>query len=150
MSSRIRAMQQSDVDRVYAIETIAHHTPWGHDILRDCVLVGYDCRVLEIEKSGQWQLASYVISRYSDAVCHVLNLCVAPDLQGQGYGRALLQAVIDAPTRTISSLVLEVRPSNTVALHLYEKIGFLRIGKKLGYYQDADGEEDAIVLQYIK
>jgi hypothetical protein len=29
-------------------------------------------------------------------------------------------------------------------------MGFQRIGKKLGYYQDADGEEDAIVLQYIK
>lgn len=40
-------MTESDIDAVYAIEKDVHIAPWSRDILRDCVRVGYDCRVFE-------------------------------------------------------------------------------------------------------
>lgn len=46
MTWRIRNMSESDIDKVYAIETSVHIAPWSKDILRDCVLVGYKCLVL--------------------------------------------------------------------------------------------------------
>ena len=42
----IRRMNDTDIDNVYAIEKVVHIAPWGKEILRDCVLVGYDCREL--------------------------------------------------------------------------------------------------------
>ncbi|HAT8995733.1 TPA: ribosomal-protein-alanine N-acetyltransferase, partial [Legionella pneumophila subsp. pneumophila] len=48
MILNIRRMKDSDIENVYSIETNVHIAPWSKDILRDCVLVGYDCRVLEI------------------------------------------------------------------------------------------------------
>ena len=41
-------------------------------------------------------------------------------------------------------LTLEVRPSNDVAVRLYEKFGFKVIGRRRGYY--TDNNEDAIVM----
>ena len=150
MTFRVRAMQQSDIASVYAIELAAHRAPWSSNILSDCVLVGYDCRVLEVDTGGCFEIASYVISRYNENLCHVLNLCVAPALQGKGYGRHLLQNVIDSPAKeAVNTMVLEVRPSNHVALSLYQKMGFEQVAIKYGYYRDEDGIEDGVVLQRI-
>ncbi len=148
MSLRVRAMKNADIDRVYAIELIAHRAPWSRNILSDCVFVGYDCRVLEIKNETKVELASYMICRYNDNICHILNLCVAPALQGRGYGQMLLQDVIDSPAQpTVESFLLEVRPSNAAALRLYQKMGFQQVGLKPGYYRDEQGVEDAVLLQ---
>ena len=40
---------------------------------------------------------------------------------------------------------LEVRPTNTEALGLYERLGFRVIGRRKGYYFDTG--EDALVME---
>jgi ribosomal-protein-alanine N-acetyltransferase len=45
-------------------------------------------------------------------------------------------------------MFLEVRPSNTPALALYQKAGFETIGRRKGYYPAADGREDALVMRW--
>jgi ribosomal-protein-alanine N-acetyltransferase len=42
---------------------------------------------------------------------------------------------------------LEVRPSNAIALALYQSLGFAQIGTRRGYYQAVGGREDAAVLR---
>lgn len=143
-------MQQHDIDRVYAIEISAHRAPWSRDILSDCVLVGYDCRVIELESSAEKQIVGYIICRNSFNVCHILNLCVAVSEQGKGYGKLLLQAVLDSLVKSgLDEVLLEVRPSNVAALKLYEKFGFKKERVKRGYYKDEHGSEDAILLKKI-
>jgi len=46
-----------------------------------------------------------------------------------------------------NDLFLEVRPSNPPAIHLYEKLGFQRVGVRKGYYQSTEGREDAWVYK---
>lgn len=148
MTLRVRPMQSSDIDSVYAIEIAAHRSPWSRDIIRDCVLVNYDCRIIEENSSSDVILAGYIICRYDGNICHILNLCIAPTLQGSGYGQFLLQNVIDSQKNTtVDTIILEVRPSNLAAIHLYQKMGFLQIGIKPGYYHDDNCIEDAVVLQ---
>ena len=149
MTYNIRPMRESDIDEVHAIETSVHIAPWGKNTLRDCVLVGYNCLVLEIEVNNTWNLAGYMICRHSDRNCHILNLCIAKSLQSQGYGRKFLQHVLGVLTQIedIDYAVLEVRPSNAVALHLYESMGFKQAEIKQGYYDDNDKLEDAIFLK---
>jgi [ribosomal protein S18]-alanine N-acetyltransferase len=150
MTTNIRPMQQEDIDSVYAIELSAHRAPWSRDILSDCVLVGYDCRVLELITDGTRQLAGYIICRYASDICHILNLCVALSQQRQGYGGMLLQSVLNSLRKlSVSTVILEVRPSNVAAIALYEKFGFLQDTIKTGYYKDETGEEDAILLKKV-
>ncbi|HAT9633978.1 TPA: ribosomal-protein-alanine N-acetyltransferase, partial [Legionella pneumophila subsp. pneumophila] len=128
-----------------------HIAPWSKDILRDCVLVGYDCRVLEINNGDSSILAGYIISRISNNSCHILNLCIAKPLQSKGLGRKLLQTVLYSLSKytQTESVILEVRPSNSAALHLYETMGFEKVEIKKDYYKDKNSVEDAILLKKL-
>ncbi len=149
MIRHVRGMQPTDLEAVYAIERVAHRAPWSRDILSDCMLVGYDCRILESMENNAPTLIAYIISRYQDPMtCHVLNICVAPLFQGHGHGAFLLEHVMHAPQQsTTNAFVLEVRPSNLVALQLYQKLGFQQVAVKRGYYREDPILEDAIVLR---
>ena len=141
-------MAPDDLDNVYAIEIAAHRAPWSREIIRDCLLVHYDCRVIEVGAPLETVIAGYIICRYDGNVCHVLNICISPALQGKGHGQFLLQNVIDSLGEiAIGVVLLEVRPSNAVALHLYKKMGFQQTGIKRGYYREGPGIEDAVVLE---
>jgi ribosomal protein S18 acetylase RimI-like enzyme len=69
-------------------------------------------------------------------------------VQGLGLGAAILDWLVDdAGSRGARSMLLEVRPSNTPALRLYERKGFHRVGLRRRYYPAHDGaREDAIVM----
>ncbi|HAT2065206.1 TPA: ribosomal protein S18-alanine N-acetyltransferase [Legionella pneumophila] len=151
MILNIRRMKDSDIENVYSIETNVHIAPWSKDILRDCVLVGYDCRVLEINNGDNPILAGYIISRISNNSCHILNLCIAKPLQSKGLGRKLLQTVLYSLSKytQTESVILEVRPSNSAALHLYETMGFEKVEIKKDYYKDKNSVEDAILLKKL-
>ncbi|WP_133138673.1 ribosomal protein S18-alanine N-acetyltransferase [Legionella genomosp. 1] len=150
MKYSIRPMRLEDIDDVYTIETQGHKAPWSRGILVDCILVGYDCRVIESIKENQQQILGYSICRQAFNVCHILNLCVAPSYQQQGVGRQLLTQLLDLPVSPlINTYILEVRPSNAGAIQLYEKMGFLRDGIKEHYYDDQAGVEDAWLYKKV-
>jgi ribosomal-protein-alanine N-acetyltransferase len=44
---------------------------------------------------------------------------------------------------------LEVRPSNPLAIALYQSVGFVQVGQRKGYYQSTEGREDALVLKLV-
>ncbi len=83
--------------------------------------------------------------------CHILNLCVRADMQGQGLGGGLLQHMLDLAKRHKGRIAfLEVRKSNQNAFRLYHKVGFHEIGIRESYYPAENGaREDAIVLAKI-
>lgn len=146
MLTQIRKMQMSDIDAVYSIELHTHIAPWTRQIIHDCLLVGYDCRVIELKKN---QLAGYVISRLFQHSCHILNICIVTNMQLKGLGSLLLDTVIHTLRKEnhISSIYLEVRPSNKVAIHLYTKMGFKLVDIKKNYYHDLNQYEDAMILE---
>jgi ribosomal-protein-alanine N-acetyltransferase len=150
MTLKIRPMDGSDINAVYAIERVVHITPWNRKIISDCVLIGYDCRVLELYNEGSEDatIVGYIISRLHNKSYHVLNFCIAQRMQAQGLGKKFLQSVLDSiqNNSTIDNVTLEVRSSNTAALHLYLAMGFEKTGIKKEYYSNSLGTEDAIVL----
>lgn len=144
----IRPMQLQDVDAVHAMELKAHKIPWSHGILQDCVMVGYDCRVLEQNDEHGLTMLGYIISRIDLNTCHILNVCIAPAFQNKGFGKFLLRGVLDSfKDRMIENIILEVRPSNLPALALYKAFGFHVDAVKERYYVDKEGSEDALVLK---
>jgi ribosomal protein S18 acetylase RimI-like enzyme len=56
---------------------------------------------------------------------NVHDLCVLPAHRGQGVGRRLMEAVLEAARRAgCSGVTLEVRSDNAVAQRLYRSLGF--------------------------
>ena len=140
----VRALGESDLDRVMEIETAAYPWPWTRGIFSDCLRVGYECWGLFSES----RLVGYTILTHAAGECHLLNLCVAPEWQRRGLGSILLEhGKRIAAARGCGMMFLEVRPSNPAGLALYRKNGFEVIGHRPDYYSAGDGREDALVMQ---
>jgi len=138
-----RAMRAEDLDQVAAIELAAYEYPWTLGIFRDCLRAGYNCWVLATAA----EVVGYGVLTVAAGEAHVLNVCVAPDRQGAGFGKRLMQRLIDlARWHRAERIFLEVRPSNLRAIQLYDELGFNEIGKRPNYYPAKRGREDAIVM----
>ncbi len=138
-----RKMRLDDVDEIIKIERSVYSHPWSASIFNDCMQVGYNCWVY----LNQGCLVAYGLVSVAANEAHILNLCVKPDAQGKGVGRMMLRKLMQlAEERKGNSIFLEVRESNTVALTLYDKEGFNRIGIRKGYYPGSGGREDALVF----
>jgi len=142
----IRSLTEFDLDRIIEIEHSAYSFPWTRGIFGDCIRVGYDCSGLQVGPT----LIGYTIQSQAGGENHLLNLCIAPEWQGHGYGNMMLDHAIRlAKVQTCSSMFLEVRPSNPAGLTLYELKGFSVVGQRLDYYRSEAGREDAIVMQLL-
>ena len=65
----------------------------------------------------------------------LLNIVISKDYQGRGYGRSLLQFLIDyAKENQFCSIFLEVRESNDKAIKLYQNFAFEKVGLRKNYY----------------
>jgi ribosomal-protein-alanine N-acetyltransferase len=140
----IRPMHTADVPVVSAVERASYPFPWSEGIFRDCVRVGYHCRVVELDGL----VIGHGILSMGAGEAHVLNVCVRPEFRCRGVGRRLLEAMLDAARAAgMSEAFLEVRPTNLSAIRLYLSMGFCQVGVRRGYYQAANGREDAAVLR---
>lgn len=140
-------MQRTDLDAVFALEQSVYPHPWSMANFEDSLNSHYEAWVLR-DRDGD--LLGYFLLMAVVDEAHLLNVAVSAQKQGQGLGRFLLnQAVACARGLGMESVLLEVRPSNTRALEIYERYGFKQIGRRRGYYPAADGQrEDAIVMRF--
>lgn len=137
-------MTPADLDQVMAVETVVYPFPWSRGNFADSIKAGYSCWVAREGVS----LVGYLVLMPALDETHLLNISVAPDRQGRGYGgRLLRRAMVQARHGGADSLLLEVRPSNAPALRLYRNFGFQEVGRRKGYYPAPAGREDALVMR---
>lgn len=138
-----RPMVEADVPEVMDIETTVYHFPWTKQIFKDCLRIGYSCRVATLND----EIIGYAIMSSGASEAHLLNICVKQSHQGQGVGKFILNTMIQvAKEKNVHTIFLEVRPSNHIALDLYLKTGFNEIGQRKNYYPAKGGREDAMIL----
>jgi len=138
-----RRMTLQDLEQVMQVEREVYQFPWTERIFSDCIRVGYHCWLALCQ---QQVVGHAVISVVADE-SHMLNLSIARAQQGKGYGRQFVQFLVDEARRQqAQTMLLEVRPSNTVAIHCYNAAGFNEIGSRKDYYPATNGREDALLL----
>jgi ribosomal-protein-alanine N-acetyltransferase len=154
---QIRRLAYPDLPQVVAIERRVFPTPWSLAMF-----------VLELSKqtgiclaatepmpavsagasadgaAAQERLVAYLICSRYDTVWHVMNLAVDLDRQRMGLASALLAELYTRVDDEDARFTLEVRRSNLIAIHLYEREGFRAAGVRRRYYQD--NGEDALVM----
>ena len=139
----LRDMTQSDVDAVLSIELAVQAYPWTRGNLIEALNSGYVCRVDEAEG----EIRSYAILMPAVDEAEMLVIGVPAARQRNGLGRLMLNEMLEtARKRNFKRVFLEVRSSNVAAIALYRCAGFTEIGVRRGYYQNANGSEDALVM----
>ena len=139
----VREAERADLLAVFRIEKAVFSQPWPFAsferflgtpgflvALRDGAVVGY--AVADVSSTQGRDLG------------HLKDIAVHPEVQGEGIGRTLLRRVlVTMAVRGATVVKLEVRESNDVAQSLYEDVGFERVRRVPGYYDDG---EDAFVM----
>ena len=142
-SPQFRPLRSEDIDVVMAIESIIYPFPWTAGNFRDSLRAGYSCWAYEFNG----HLFGYAILMIGAGEAHLLNISIASEWQRQGWGRKLMQHLIQlAREYAAENIFLEVRSSNVGAQRLYEDIGFTRIALRKNYYPNHSGREDAILM----
>jgi ribosomal-protein-alanine N-acetyltransferase len=137
-------MDERDLDWVVAQEAALQTFPWTRGNFVDSLAAGYSNWLMF--DAGEPIAYAVVLIVFDEA--HLLNLGVANPAQGRGYGQRLLEHLLgEARLGGIRHYFLEVRPSNSRAIALYRRNGFVEIGRRRGYYPLAGGREDAIVMR---
>ena len=142
MNYKLVPMDRSHLAGVAELERMCFSTPWNEAML---------------EEELYNDTASFIVAEGEDgsvlgyAGLHVIldegyidNVAVRPSCRRMGLGDRLLDVFIRFGQANLAFLTLEVRPSNTPAVALYEKNGFKEVGRRPNYY-DAP-KEDALLL----
>jgi len=84
-------------------------------------------------------------------VADIRGLAVAPDHQGRGLGRALVQAALDAAReRGARKVTLRVLGPNTAARALYESCGFVVEGvRRDEFFLDGRYVDDVLMARHL-
>ncbi|WP_342620370.1 ribosomal protein S18-alanine N-acetyltransferase [Rhodoferax sp. GW822-FHT02A01] len=132
------------LEEVMRVEQRAYASPWSRTNFLDALHSGYQAQML---MANGYVLGYFVAMKGVDEV-HLLNITVAPEFQGQGWSRVMLDALaLWARGQGAEWLWLEVRVGNVRAIKVYEAHGYRRVGLRKAYYPAGHGQrEDAIVM----
>ena len=152
------AMQAADLDEVLRIESVSHIHPWTKGNFSDSLAAGHWAYCIR-PQVDQVVKGSYLDPAVLWAYCilfpavdelHLLNITVSPHLRKLGLGQRMMAAIEGvAVQQKMPRIILEVRPTNTAALALYQKLGYEQIGVRKNYYPaspETGSREDALVM----
>jgi [ribosomal protein S18]-alanine N-acetyltransferase len=141
----LRPLTLADLAAIERIERRAYPTPWSRSMFAgELAKTSSICLGAVDTDSGEQLVAYLIISRYADA-WHVMNVAVREDYREQGIATKLLNQLFELTAGDgRRGYTLEVRVSNSGAIRLYEKLGFVARGIRRGYY--TDNREDALIM----
>ena len=142
MDVTIRKMDLSDILFVYQQELSIFGKSLGEKTLYNEIIYNEMSRYFIALVNGK--RAGYVGAWLTLPNAEILNLFVSEKYRGLGIGNQLMNAVIEVcKNEQIEHLTLEVRPTNTIAIQLYEALGFTAVTTRKKYYENGD---DALLM----
>lgn len=136
-------LDENHVDGIAQLERICFSDPWSENSIRS--EVSNPLSLWLVATDGD-KIAGYVGSQSVLGWADMMNLAVAPEYRRLGIGENLVIELINRLKENhVTCLTLEVRLSNSAAIALYSKLGFLEVGRRPGYYHNP--REDALILR---
>ena len=138
----IRPMEKKDIGEIIEGEKRIFNTTLGYDyLLQELELNPFSqYLVLEIDNKVRGYIGLWIADNMQ-----IVNFYVDKEYQKMGFGTMIMEFVIKVcETSNITSLTLEVRESNDVAIKLYEKLGLKKVAVRKNYYDDG---EDALLME---
>jgi len=141
---KLRDMEVADVKVVSQLENRCFPTPWSEQMIYEDLVSNHRAHFYVAEKDDS--VVGYVGIWKAMEKVHITTIAVDSSTRRQGIATALVETVIDKHAESDRPVTLEVRPSNTAALELYESLGFELSGRRKNYY--SDNQEDALIMDY--
>lgn len=142
----IRKMTETDLNKIMDIERESFSLPWSRDSYLGELQNNF-ADYLVCDDGGDIAAYGGIWVVFEEA--HITNVAVAGKYRGQGIGHDLMLGLEKiARTKHATRILLEVRPSNSAALAMYDKLGYVHTGQRKAYYVD-NGEDAQIMTKYL-
>lgn len=129
-----------DISDIANIEKECFSCPWSQNAIQESMNAGTSFYVARSKNSVSGYMGVSKIAGEG----YVTNIAVLPTYRRQGIGKALLEYVLNDCKNELEFISLEVRVSNTAAISLYKKLGFVEVGKRKRFYTNP--AEDALIM----
>ena len=142
MNIEIRTLRFEDVEALAAIEAESFSMPWSKQDFEDLLKHDY-CYYLVALADGEVAGCCGYTKSFNEG--NIDNVVVAPRFRGCGIAQRMLENLLARGNAAgVDDFTLEVRVSNTVAIHVYEKLGFVSEGIRPRFYEKP--VEDANIM----
>ena len=136
-------MDQSHIEAIAQLERECFSDPWSERSIASELNNKLSLWVVALDAD---RLVGYIGSQSVLGWADMMNLAVAPAYRRKGIGESLVRELIRClRAQEVTCLTLEVRVSNSSAIALYDKLGFVEVGRRPGYYHNP--KEDALILR---
>jgi ribosomal-protein-alanine N-acetyltransferase len=140
-------LMPNDANVVAAVHQRSFTRPWpAADFMR--FAHAPECHGVVAWHNGA--IAGFIVICVVCGDAEILTIAIDPVWRRQGIASSLLaRAMENAADQGAEALFLEVGVRNEAALSLYERLGFIRAGRRPKYYSTPEGPEDAIVMKRL-
>ena len=131
---RIDKMTAASLDAVAAIEAECFSHPWSKKSLEESLEKENSLFLVAVEDE---KVIGYVGMEVIVDEGYIFNVAVSADYRRRGVGYALVRELVTYSMKnSLCFITLEVRESNSSAISLYSKFGFIKAGERKNYYSD--------------
>ncbi len=152
--TKIRKMQEQDIEQVAKIEKLVFSQPWSYQsIYESFIRPEYIFLVAIYNQKVIGYVGLYTVLSEGD----ITNIAVLPEYRNKGIAKSLLNRLFAEAMQKAKSNIspdnhitlsmqinLEVRESNSAAIHLYKSLGFKTVGVRKNFYDKP--KENAILM----
>ncbi len=137
-----RQMIEEDLEAVYQIELENEFDTWPFSAFKIAFSMEDSYVMIHPET---FAIIGFLFGYQSLDEFNISNVAISKSYHNQGFGSQIMEYVINKKVKEGSNkFFLEVRVTNQVAIHLYEKFGFKKLYIRREYYQNPI--EDAQVM----
>lgn len=138
----IRELETRDVEEVSRIEARSFSMPWSAESFMQ-LIDDKNSLYLVAEEEDQIKGCCGITNILGEG--NINNVVVSSEFRGQGIAKQMLKELLNKSKKIgMEEFTLEVRVSNEVAIHIYEKLGFVSEGIRPGFYDKP--KEDAMIM----
>ena len=131
-----------DLEAISQIEALSINPPWSYKAI--CDFAEFDTNRILVARANDAVVAYITYSVVLDEV-QIANVATHPNYRRMGIAEKLLrQLYSQSKDAGMSVITLEVRHTNEPAITLYQKCGYLEVGRRKNYYKNPT--EDALLM----
>ncbi len=130
-------MDIADLNLISSILNSDFDDFWTHSVLKDEL---QSVNSLYFKATIDNEIVAFAGIKIILENCDLMNIVTKKSYRNRGIGKSLLDYIIsNCKSLNLASITLEVNETNSIAIHLYEDLGFEKIGIRKNYYKDNNG-----------